>query len=143
MKRYFDTFSTKQIRIYLYEDIRDEPLKTVQDIFKFLNVDRDFTPDFSQKYNVSQIKRMPRNTKLHNFLTQDNPIKSFLKVFLSNNLRKTITGYLRKKNTIKVNGAFKPSFSPQVRQQLMEEYREDILKLENLMNRDLSKWLEY
>ncbi|MGB3514641.1 MAG: sulfotransferase [Microcoleaceae cyanobacterium] len=143
LKRYFDDFLSEQIRIYLYEDIRDEPLKTVQDIFKFLNVDRNFTPDFSQKYNVSQIKRMPRNTKLHNFLTQDNPIKSFFKVLFPVELRKIITGYIKKKNTVRVSESFKPSLSPQVRQQLLEEYREDILNLQTLIERDLSAWLKY
>jgi hypothetical protein len=35
----------------------------------------------------------------------------------------------------------KPKIEPELRQQLTEEYSEDILKLQDLINRDLSSWL--
>lgn len=35
-----------------------------------------------------------------------------------------------------------PQLSLEVQRQLIEVYREDILKLQNLIQRDLSKWLE-
>ncbi|MCL2930756.1 MAG: hypothetical protein MGG11_00140 [Trichodesmium sp. MAG_R03] len=113
----------------------------MQDIFKFLNVDNNFTPDLSQKYNVTQIKRMPRNTQLHNFLNQENPIKSFFKVLFPVELRKIMREIIREKNTVQVREPFKPSLSPQFRQQLLEEYREDLLNLQTLIDRDLSAWL--
>jgi hypothetical protein len=34
-----------------------------------------------------------------------------------------------------------PSVQPEVRHQLIEVYRQDILKLEELLHRDLSGWL--
>ena len=36
----------------------------------------------------------------------------------------------------------KPTLSPEIRQELLVIYREDILKLQDLIDRDLSKWLE-
>jgi len=35
----------------------------------------------------------------------------------------------------------KPTFDPQVRQQLVSEFKPDILELEKLIDRDLSAWL--
>ncbi|NEO53880.1 MAG: hypothetical protein F6K54_12795 [Okeania sp. SIO3B5] len=142
MKRYFEAFSSEQIRVYLYDDLRDKPIELLQEIFDFLKVDNKFTPDLSTKYNISQLKRVPRNTRLHNFLTKDNYIKSVLKIFFPIKLRQTITGYLNKKNITQAKEPFKPSFSAQLRTQLIEEYKEDIFNLQALINHDLSRWLE-
>ena len=68
-------------------------------------------------------------------MTQDNPIKSLFKSFLPKTLRDRVKQDVLKKNTTK------PQLSPELRQQLIEEYREDILKLQDLLQRDLSKWL--
>ena len=35
-----------------------------------------------------------------------------------------------------------PPFPPEVRRQLTESYKEDIMKLQELIRRDLSAWLE-
>ena len=51
-------------------------------------------------------------------------------------IRKKIAGVLKKKNL------GKPKLSPKIRKKLIAEYREDILKLQDLIGTDLSKWLE-
>jgi len=63
-------------------------------------------------------------------------MKSILKPFLPKQLREYLKSYLKEKNT------FKPKLELDVRRQLIEEYRDDILKLQELIQRDLSKWLE-
>ena len=49
LKRYFERFDASQIKIYLYEDFKDNPLRVIQDIFRFLDVDDTFVPNMSQK----------------------------------------------------------------------------------------------
>ena len=39
LQRYYDTFERSQLRIYLFEDLCQNPLGVVQDIFEFLGVD--------------------------------------------------------------------------------------------------------
>ena len=47
LERYFGTFPREQVRVYLYEDLSDAPISTVQDAFRFLKVDDSFVPDVS------------------------------------------------------------------------------------------------
>lgn len=134
LKRYFETFDRRQIQIYLYDDLKANPAGLVQDIFQFLAVDDAFVPDTSLVFNASGI---PKNQALHAFLKKRNPIKSILKPFLPKELRQQVTYNLRNQNLEK------PTPLPsEMRQRLIEVYREDILKLQDLIQRDLSKWLE-
>ena len=49
-------------------------------------------------------------------------------------------GYL---SSLRKRGLSKaPSLEPEVRRELLHIYREDILKLQDLIQRDLSAWLE-
>lgn len=132
LKRYFDRFSQSQIKIYLYEDLHNSPLKVLQDLFQFLEVDETFIPDMSTKYNVS---RIPKNRVLHRFLTESHPVKSIFKPVMPETFRKTIVSNITNQNL------GKPKLSPKIRSELLEIYREDLSKLENLIERDLTHWL--
>lgn len=135
LKRYFELFEKSQIRIYLYEDLKANSTNVVQDIFGFLSVDDAFVADTSQKHNVSGI---PRNKALHQFLNQSNPLRGFMHSFVPAKLRKRV-----KNNLINLNLQNKnQSLLPEIRKQFIEVYREDILKLQELIDRDLSQWLK-
>jgi len=133
LKRYFDRFTSNQIKVYLYEDFQSESLSVLNDIFVFLGVDDKFCPNISQKYNVTSI---PKNRTLNKFLDSRNPTSSFLRKFVSPELRKSV-----KSRLLNFNRRPKPPLLPEVRKQLIEEYREDILKLQELLDKDLTSWL--
>ena len=132
LQRYFAIFKPEQIKIYLYEDLAVDSTALVQDIASFLGVDDTFTPDLTRK-NVSGI---PKNRLLQNLLTKKNPIKSVFKPLLPKPLRQSVLQSLSKQNL----GA-KPTLSPEMRQKLIAIYQEDMLKLQELIQRDLSQWL--
>jgi hypothetical protein len=132
LKRYFDVFDRNQIKVYLYEDLSADPVGVLQDVFEFLGVDEAFAPDVSVKPNVSGI---PQNKALHILLTRQQRIKAVLKPHLPARL-------LRLASDLRDRNLAKPQLSPEVRGQLIEMYREDILRLQDLIDRDLSKWLE-
>lgn len=142
LKPYYDRFEAKQIKVYLYDDFDQDPLRIVQDIFSFVGVDSNFVPDVKQRYNIGRLRSVPRSLTLQRFLTQDNQFKSWLKNFLPLKYRNMLRKYLQKKNKIKVDYGYKPELSKDVRQDLQKEYREEILKLEELLERDLSTWLK-
>ena len=133
LKRYVDRFDQSQIRVYLYEDFNINPLGVIKDIFRFLEVDEAFIPDMSIRYNVSGIAK---NKILHTFLTKKNPIRAILKPFLPARTRRRIRNNLMNRNLSK------PPLSPAVRRQLIDIFREEILKSQELIQRDLSTWLE-
>jgi hypothetical protein len=133
LQPYFAKFQPEQIKICLYENFVADPIAIVQDIFAFLDLDATFVPDMSKKHNISQI---PRNQMWHQFLDKPNPIKSLIKPFLPQQFRQNLKQNAKQKNL------FKPELEPTIRYQLIAEYREDILKLQDLIQQDLSLWLK-
>ena len=129
IQRYYDLFNRDQIAIYLYEDLQDSPLDLLQNIFKFLEVDYSFVPDFDLRPNKSG---MPKNKILHQLLRKPNPIKTVLKPFFPASLRQKIQH----------RNLAKPQMSLATRQKLTQLFREDILACQDLIQRDLSSWLE-
>jgi len=130
MKRYFDRFDQSQIRVYLYEDLNTNFVSVLQSIFQFLGVDATFMPDVSHKYNVSLI---PKNEIMDILVTRLNPAKRVLKLYLLERFRHYIKRQIFDKP---------PLLSPEFRRQLIDVYREDILQLQDLIQQDLSSWLE-
>lgn len=134
LSRYFERFGKEQIRVFLYEDLKTDPAVLLRDVFEFLGVDDGFVPNMSTRYNVSGV---PRNKNWHTFLTKPNPIKASMKPFVSARLRRRLKHGLKNRNLDEP-----PQLSPETRRQLIEVYREDVSRLQDLIQRDLSHWLE-
>lgn len=131
VKRYFDIFDARQIRIYLNQDLKNDAPAMMRDIFQFLGVDTSFTPDTSFRPNVSGI---PKNKALHAFLSKSNPVRRILEPVAPSGLKKL---------AIKLKGGnlLQPPLSASDRRALLPIFRDDILKLQDLIYRDLSEWL--
>jgi hypothetical protein len=137
LKRYFGTFPREQVRVYLYEDLRDTPIRTVQDAFRFLKVDDSFVPDVSLRRNVSG---RPKYKTLDALLRSQGRIKHAAKIYLPARMRWRLSKAfddLKTRNLVE-----SPPLRSEARQQLIRVYREDILRLQDLLHRDLSGWLE-
>ncbi len=137
LKRYFGTFPREQIRVYLYEDLSDAPIATVQDAFRFLGVDDSFVPDVSLRRNVSG---HPKYKTLDGLLRRQSRIKHAAKVYLPARMRWRLSkafDELKTRNLVEP-----PPLRSEVRRQLILVFREDILKVQELIHRDLSGWLE-
>lgn len=132
LHHYLDKFDRSQMKICLYDDFKANPVALLQDIFNFLTVDSSFIPDMSIKHNVSGI---PRNPLLHAFLKRPNLVKELMKPFIPDQMRTQFVSSLRNRNLEK------PELSSTVKHQLVNAFREDILELQTLLDRDLSAWL--
>jgi hypothetical protein len=131
LKRYFEAFGRDQVKVYLYEeDLKGDPLGMLQDIFRYLGVDDAFVPDVSGKHNVSGV---PKNKALLTLSRRLNTLIPTIRTCLPSGLRR----YIKIQVWIEP-----PRLSSQVRGRLVGEYREDILRLEELIQRDLSGWLK-
>ena len=133
LKRYYNLFPKENIKVYLFEDLVKNPKVTLKDIFKFLNVDENIEIDSSKKSNVSGtpngilgfiLKKMRYYNLMPKFVISD-----YLPTFIINLLFKSVY-----KDTEKLDSV--------LRKELTDKYyREEILKLEKLIDRDLSNWL--
>ena len=163
LKRYFDAFDRNQIRVYLTEDLSTNPIGVLQDIFHFLNVDEKYVPDVSKRKNTSD--RPPQKLNpirlLVKQLTQSSAgrggdpagtefqqesataFRSSGGCFELAQSSSTHTGCSRQAQSKRYQIESKPAISPALRKELIEQvYREDILKLQDLIQRDLSQWLK-
>lgn len=133
LKHYLEVFAPNQFKIYLYEDWNNNSNEVLRDIFQFLGVDETFVPNISVRHNSAAI---PKNKHIDSFIKKPNILKNLVKSLIPAQLRRSLRDKIEKQNL------GKPSLSPHVRQELINIYREDILKLQDLIHRDLSKWLQ-
>lgn len=134
VKAFIQNFN--QVTVYLYDDLRRDTLGLIKNMYDFLEVDSSFIPDIEIKYNVSGI---PKSMFLHKFLKEPNLLKSTIKPFLE--MIFSDKNIARMVENFKIKNLAKPEMNPETREYLKKLYREDILKLQDLINRDLSHWL--
>ena len=70
-----------------------------------------------------------------NFLTKRHPFKEWLKHFIPERLGHRVISMMQP-GLVSI-----PQIAPGTRARLIEDYREDIMRLQNLIQRDLSHWL--
>jgi len=132
LERYYETFPRDQIRVYLYDDLEREPERMLRNIYQFLDVDDDFEGDLTTRHNVSGVTRSRFLTVL---IKQPGSLKTVYQKIVPPDRRFKITERVKQWNIDKVG------MPKAARQNLIAEFRDDILKLEGLIGRDLSHWL--
>lgn len=131
VRAYLEAFPN--MRIYLSEDLKNTRILS-KDLFKFLDVDCNIEIDISTKANPSGI---PKNRFLVNLLLNSkiNSIRSILPM----KYRVKLASF--RDNLLKIL-LKKPVMDTVTRKKLINIFRNDILSLQKLINRDLSHWLE-
>ena len=126
----------KNILFILNEDLEKEPVKTMQEIFRFIGVDDRFVPNTSTRYNIS-------DPQTHNFWFRaffanqslKRIIRPLVDKIMNEETRIKIIHKLRRRNT-----AATPKLDPLIREALRKKYTSDIAALEIIIGKDLSKW---
>ncbi|MEM8809414.1 MAG: sulfotransferase, partial [Cyanobacteria bacterium P01_G01_bin.38] len=111
----------------------------MQQMYAFIGVDANFTPDTSRKAQTAQV---PKNQTLNRLLKTENPIRSAASGLLRALLPEAARSRLRSQVISLNSGSKKQGLSAEDRALLQDYYREDILKLQELIQRDLSAWLK-
>lgn len=133
VKAYMDNFTG--VKVCLYEDLVKYPDSLMKELYGFLDVDIDFKADTTVKRNVTP----PVNNILQRVLFSEN-LRRIAAPVLFNTLGEKNS--LRLYNSI-VRGMKPKGMNPQTRERLIEIYREDVTRLQELTGRDLTHWLEY
>ena len=132
LKRYFDIFDRNQIHISLFDDLKENPYELISSLYKFLDVDDTFRPDLSHRHNVTGIIRNPL---LRAAWARSSKLRATIRPLLKDRMRHNVFEWV-------IRFQDKPLFSSELRLELTEYYREDITRLQDLLDRDLSHWLE-
>lgn len=136
LQRYFGLFDRRQIKVYLYDDFQADPLGVLRDAFEFLDVDATFGPQAMIKYNASG---RPKSRFVYQALQKLRSAKPLAERALPGRYYRSLLragGHLHNRNLSKAR------LSSRVRRQITDDlFEEDIVKLQELIGRDLSGWL--
>jgi len=133
LKYYYELFPENQISVFLYRDFKNNPEDMLKRLFRFLRVNDGFVPDMDTRYNISGV---PRNAKLHDFLSKPNRTKKVIKKLMPARSREKMRLWLKNRNMSR------PELDQGARRRLIGLYKEDVMLLEKLIKRDLSGWLK-
>lgn len=133
LQQYLTSFPKEHLRIFLYEEWQAQPVRILQEIFQLIGVNDQFVPDITVRYNTAAV---PRSRRLVQILRSPHFLKRLLKPLLGVTLGQQINHALAT-----FNAAKPPSLDPTVRAWLTERYRDDILQVQELLQRDLTHWL--
>jgi hypothetical protein len=137
VEKWLSLFSSNQIRFYLTDDLRTDPLPMLQDIFRFLEVEDEFVPDTSERHNKGYAVRSSPVERLIKTHGGPGSIGKATRKFLPIGVRRRLFTRLANWNHVPIQ-----PLDPDLRRQLTSDIAADILKLQNLIGRDLSHWLK-
>jgi hypothetical protein len=133
ISRYLEIFDSSQIKILLFDDFKQNTPMVLKEIFRFLGVDEEFVPDTKFQYNTSGI---PQNALIHDFATKPNQLTDALRKVVPESFKTKVMGVLQRINYEK------PQMDDATREFLGNIFREEILKLQDIIDADLSDWLD-
>jgi len=139
LKRYFDLFPRRNIKVILFDEIKKDSRAVIKDLYSFLDVDSSFvSKDIDGKVNVA------REVK-YKFLNETlKVILGSLKNIVPKTLRPSarVVGSSITETFLKFNvqPLEKESMEDETKKGLLEIFRPDIEKTGKLIGRDLSAW---
>ncbi len=134
VNRFLNTFGTSNVRIYLYDDLKYSPDELITDVWTFLDVNPFFKPNM----RIENRGGLPRSRIIHKALWEPFILKSIFKSVVPELIRKRIRDFILS-HGYTYNA--KPEIKAETRARLLELFKDDILKLQGLIKRDLSMWL--
>jgi hypothetical protein len=139
VRRYLEFFDRSQCLFLLYDDLKENPLQSLQRAFRFLKVDPDFVPSmYHQKMNVALMRKRGRYYCLRLFgglIKQNCP--TFFNLAKRLPIAHVIQARIAEERNVDSYERGYPSMSVEARTKLSAVYYEQNQKLANFLNRDL------
>lgn len=134
VKSFIDNFDN--VTVFLTEELKQKPDLFFKKLFAFLEVDTNFQVNHAIKYNESGT---PRSQTIHNFFSDESKfrkaIQPIVRVFLPSQTRKLLSNKIKSKNLKDL------SFDIKTKENLKNIFKNDVINLQKLLNKDLSSWL--
>ncbi|GMN04242.1 sulfotransferase family protein [Erythrobacter sp. MTPC3] len=131
LTRWLEQFSPEQLLVFTFDDVRDTPRETFQDVCDHIGARFHYDPDFaSRKQNDSKAQHLPLPVR-----KALSPLKPLAHPYRDSAVFKATRGLFAKKISY-------PPLSADLRQRLADFYAYDVEELGKMLNRDLSHWLD-
>lgn len=138
VKRYLNVFKKENILIILHENLKNDFNKTYKETLTFLGVSEiDFSPDIENINNRKNIQ----NLKIHQI--SKSPPHGLKKIFRTLIPSKKIRHSIMKNvDDINIKPQGKIEISNEIKNRINDLIGNDVKKLEELIEKDLSSWLK-
>lgn len=129
VERYVETLGRDQVKILLFEDLKERPLELLRDVAGFLDVDPGpmSEVDHGTRHNPYGESR----NRLAHFLRTDDRVRAMARAVLPLGVRVWLGEHLLLRRTDK------PDLDPEAVRMLLDLYREEVEGLEEMLDRDL------
>jgi len=138
VKHFLESFGPEQVKIFLYDELRQDSVGLMQQMYEFIGVDSCFEVDTGRQQQTAQV---PKNQSIHQLLQTSNPLRSLagsvLRKVMPEERRQQLRSRLIAANSTGKEGL---PLSAEDRQLLEDYYRDDVRQLQDLIDRDLSSW---
>ena len=131
LQPFYEHFAAENIRIYLFDQLREDPSGLFRDLFSFLDVDPDYEVDTSFSHNRTGIVANPL---LRSIWTGSVGLRTKMRPYLPAFIRHASRPLLAQQVS-------KPILGADARQRINAALRKDIQELQRLIDMDLSDWL--
>jgi Sulfotransferase family len=128
---YYRCFGRDRIRVVLSEDLHDDRAGTLAALFGFLGVEPGVTVAEEREFNRSGV---PSNAAVRLAYAARRRVAPVLRGAVPAAVKQRADALLQR-------GLHRPHMSEETRARLRAVYRDDILALQDLIDRDLSDWL--
>ncbi|MEO8391823.1 MAG: sulfotransferase domain-containing protein [Chloroflexota bacterium] len=136
LTRYYQTFDKQQLRVYLYEDWNTQPAGVLRAVFTFLGVDPGFEPQ-NERYTRSG---KPKIQALYKLLKHPPaPLRRMVRLLVPERLKAKRQSLYHSLVNQMIEKP--PPITQHEREVVLAVYHDEILALQDLIQRDLSAWL--
>jgi len=131
LDRFLAHFAAEQIKVILYEDIRERPLDVISDVCRYIDVEAPeaLAASITTRKNDSEAPLLPLNLRL-----ALRPLKPLAAPLRGTRWFEAIRAPLARPVAY-------PEMKPDLRERLRDFYADDVAQLGQLLGRDLSPWL--
>ncbi len=126
-------FGPGQLKVLIYDDFRLDPERVIRECCEFIGVTPDHEYDNRPEALVSG---RPKNRLIQSILGRPSGWKRALRNILPRSLTSGVRDFVSRRNLER------EPMAPAMRARLRDYYSDDVRKLEGLLGRDLSHWIE-
>lgn len=136
LRAFFAAFGRERFLVLLYDDLVADPPAFMRRVLEFLNADARQLPDMIPATNAGIVGQ----TVTARFHARQHPLRRLARACLPDTVYAGLRRMVRWQSD-DTRGFIKPALAPETRARLILRYREDILRTQDLIGRDLKLWL--
>ncbi len=146
VKRYFEVFGEDSVKVIIFDDFKSDTASVYHDVLQYLELDTSFTTSFdvvnpNKEVRLEWLQKMILSTGFSLMLLKDRitymaTTNSFVPYsYRTNAVKGVINAYTKYEK--------RSPLTPELRQQILTEFVEEIDTLSKLLDRDLTHWYKH